>query len=114
MAHIIRSEFTPSSAFYSKMSRDIRFESTSENEKEFIHVMETFSGYDSFESPDLEIMKHHQELTSTNIIDELALLCKKELHQLPDRIIRDIQSMQLCLKSLQEKGIHSTNSNFYY
>ena len=114
MSHDIRSEFSSSSAFYSKMSRDIRFEYTSANEEEFIHVIENVLGLELFESPDLATMNYHRELTSTNSIDELALLSKKELHRLPERRIRDVQSLQLCLKVLQEKGIYSINRSFDY
>ena len=46
MALDIRSEFESTSAFYSKIPCDLRFESSSTKEKESIHVIETLLGYD--------------------------------------------------------------------
>ena len=77
-------------------------------------MIETLLGYDSFESPDVAIMNYHRELTSANGIYELAIFSKKELCRLPERGIRYAQSLQLYLKSLQEKGIYSIESNFDY
>ena len=57
-------------------------------------------------------MDYHRKLTSASSIYELPLLSKKELNRLPDSKIRDVQSLQLYLKSLQEKGVYSINSNF--
>ena len=64
MALDIRSEFESTSAFYSKIPRDLRFESSSTKEKESIHVIETLLGCESFESTDASIINYHRELHS--------------------------------------------------